>query len=77
MQVNRFHKRNQELLSPKGQVLTRLHLAAWNEMKGLSFGDQSWVMKELMTSIKKRQEMHYCVRCHAIDCQCKRPVFLN
>jgi hypothetical protein len=72
MKFNQLLNRSKELASPKGKVLADLHLMTWERLRGLRFTDQVWIVNNLMSSIKKRQEIHYCRRCRHAGCTCKR-----
>jgi hypothetical protein len=71
MRLTQLHSRTKELDTPKGRILTGLHLATWDSIKGLPFSDQMWILNGLTFSIKKRQEMHYCAKCRSTNCKHK------
>jgi len=70
MKFNQLINRSKELSSPKGKILADLHLVAWERLRSLKFTDQVWVINNLTSSIKKRQEMHYCRRHRKTSCDC-------
>jgi hypothetical protein len=69
MQFNQLLNRSKELATPRGGVLAQLHILVWDRLKDLRFTDQVWVANNLLSSLQKRQAIHYCRKCRGTNCK--------